>query len=178
MPCRPFQRAYIRLGGPRAKPSLDVCWMSAGHFDIEHTYRFSKNTLGWTNPAVRTPEQADRWTLLIVAAYTQLRLARGLVDDCVCLGNGPARQPSSPRPASAGGFVDLAQPWALQPVRRIRNSGPGRPKAPADRHAPASGLSQFLGWVVGWGVSPLLLGGLGECVDERVGDFRVKRCWG
>jgi hypothetical protein len=30
---------------------------------------------------VRTPEQADRWTWLVVASYTQLRLARTLVDD-------------------------------------------------------------------------------------------------
>ena len=43
--------------------------------------RFAKNTLGWTTPALRTPEQADRWTWLIIAAYTQLRLARCLVAD-------------------------------------------------------------------------------------------------
>jgi len=29
----------------------------------------------------RHPEQTDRWIFLAVAAYTQLRLARGLVDD-------------------------------------------------------------------------------------------------
>jgi hypothetical protein len=26
---------------------------------------------------LRTPEQADRWTWLVLATYTQLRLARG-----------------------------------------------------------------------------------------------------
>src|SRR5665811_2257288 len=46
----------------------------------EHTFRFVKSTLGWTTPALQTPDQADRWTWLVVAAYTQLRLARGLVD--------------------------------------------------------------------------------------------------
>ncbi|MDQ0840576.1 hypothetical protein QFZ68_000256 [Streptomyces sp. V1I6] len=35
-------------------------------------------TLGWTRPKLRTPEAADRWTWLIVAAHTQLRLARPL----------------------------------------------------------------------------------------------------
>jgi hypothetical protein len=61
---------------------LDTCWRAyLRRFDIEHTFRFVKNTLGWTTPSVRTPEQADRWTWLIIAAYTQLRLARGLVDD-------------------------------------------------------------------------------------------------
>jgi hypothetical protein len=32
--------------------------------------------MGWTTPRVRRPEQADRWSWLVVAAYTQLRLAR------------------------------------------------------------------------------------------------------
>ncbi len=32
-------------------------------------------------PAVRTPQQADRWTWLIIAASTQLRLARGVIAD-------------------------------------------------------------------------------------------------
>lgn len=36
-------------------------------FDIESTLRFAKNTLGWTAPDVRTPEQADRWTWLMCA---------------------------------------------------------------------------------------------------------------
>ncbi len=50
-------------------------------FDIEHTFRLFKQTLGWTCPKIRTPEAADRWTWLILAAYTQLRLARPLAAD-------------------------------------------------------------------------------------------------
>src|SRR3712207_410354 len=37
--------------------------------------------MGWTTPRVRHPEQADRWSWLVVAAYTQLRLARARVAD-------------------------------------------------------------------------------------------------
>ena len=48
---------------------------------IEHTVRFAKQTLGWTTPRPRHPEQADRWTWLVLAAYTQLRLARQLACD-------------------------------------------------------------------------------------------------
>jgi hypothetical protein len=48
---------------------------------IEHTVRFCKQTLGWTIPRPRTPEQADRWTWLVLAAYTQLRLAREIAGD-------------------------------------------------------------------------------------------------
>jgi hypothetical protein len=48
---------------------------------IEHTVRFAKQTLGWTTPRLRHPEQAERWTWLVLAAYAQLRLARQLVAD-------------------------------------------------------------------------------------------------
>jgi hypothetical protein len=47
----------------------------------EHTYRFCKQTLNWTTPRVRTPQQADRWTWLVTLAYTQLRLARRAIED-------------------------------------------------------------------------------------------------
>jgi hypothetical protein len=64
------------------EPDLDLCWRAyLRRFDIEHTFRFVKGTLGWTTPTVCTPQQADRWTWLVIAAYTQLRIARPLVDD-------------------------------------------------------------------------------------------------
>jgi hypothetical protein len=50
-------------------------------FDLEHTVRFAKQTLGWTAPRPRHPEQADRWSWLVLAAYTQLRLARQVTRD-------------------------------------------------------------------------------------------------
>ncbi len=50
-------------------------------FDIEHTFRMLKQTLGWTCPKIREPAAADTWTWLILAAYTQLRLARPLAAD-------------------------------------------------------------------------------------------------
>jgi hypothetical protein len=63
-------------------PDLDLIWRSyVRRFDLEHTFRFLKQSMGWTTPRVRHPEQADRWTWLIVAAYTQLRLARACVAD-------------------------------------------------------------------------------------------------
>lgn len=44
-------------------PELDLLWHAyARRFDLEHTFRFLKQTLGWTTPRVRHPEQADRWT--------------------------------------------------------------------------------------------------------------------
>ena len=63
-------------------PDLGLLWRSyVRRFDLEHTFRFLKQGMGWTTPRVRHPEQADRWTWLVVAAYTQLRLARARVAD-------------------------------------------------------------------------------------------------
>ena len=63
-------------------PDLELIWRAyARRFDLEHTFRLFKQTLGWTAPRVRHPEQADRWTWLVLAAFTQLRLARACVAD-------------------------------------------------------------------------------------------------
>src|SRR4051812_23657250 len=61
---------------------VDRMWQAfLRRFDIEHTFRMWKQTLGWTCPKTRTPQAADRWTWIIIAAYTQLRLARPLAAD-------------------------------------------------------------------------------------------------
>ena len=69
-------------GQEGTSPDLDLIWRSyVRRFDLEHTFRFLKQSMGWTTPRVRHPEQADRWSWLVVAAYTQLRLARTCVAD-------------------------------------------------------------------------------------------------
>ena len=66
----------------QGEPDLKRCVLAyLRRFDIEHGFRFKKGTLAWTTPALCTPEQADRWTRLVAAAFTELGLARGLVDD-------------------------------------------------------------------------------------------------
>jgi hypothetical protein len=63
-------------------PDLNRVWRAyVRRFDSEHTFRFLKQTLNWTLPRVRHPDQAHRWTWLVVLAYTQLRLARPLAQD-------------------------------------------------------------------------------------------------
>ncbi len=63
-------------------PDLDLIWRSyVRRFDLEHTFRFLKQSMGWTTLRVRHPERADRWTWLVVTAFAQLRLARACVAD-------------------------------------------------------------------------------------------------
>ncbi len=83
LPARPYppQVLWLWWAGP-GTPDLDLLWRAyVRRFDLEHTLRFCKQSLGWTTPRMRHPEQADRWTWLVVAAYTQLRLARPWIAD-------------------------------------------------------------------------------------------------
>lgn len=74
---------WLWWSGTDADPeNTDRLWQAyLRRFDIEHTFRLFKQILGWTCPKIRTPEAADRWTWLILAAHTQLRLARPLAAD-------------------------------------------------------------------------------------------------
>jgi hypothetical protein len=72
----------MTLGARPRRPGLALLWRAYAHrFDLDHTFRFAKHTLQRVLPRVRLPEQADRWTALVVAAYTELRLARACVRD-------------------------------------------------------------------------------------------------
>ena len=108
-------------------------------FDIEHTLRFAKQTLLWTAPRPRHPEQADRWTWLVVAAYTQLRLARGLVREHRL----PWARPLAPakltpyrvRRALSGLLLTVGTPASPpKPCGRSPGRPPGRRSPPATRH--------------------------------------------
>jgi hypothetical protein len=80
---RPPKVLWLWWAGPAGlQLDLDLAWRAyIRRFDLEHTVRFAKQTLGWTTPRPRHPEQADRWTWLVLAAYAQLRLARDVAGD-------------------------------------------------------------------------------------------------
>jgi hypothetical protein len=96
---------------------------------IEHTIRFVKQTLGWTTPRLRHPAQAERWTWLVLAGYTQLRLARELVGDQRLPWERPRPQPRLSPYRVRRGFPRLL--FVLgSPAAAPKPSGrsPGRPK--------------------------------------------------
>jgi hypothetical protein len=121
---------------------LDRLWRGyCRRADLEQTFRFLKQALRWVTPRVRLPEQADRWTWLVLAASTQLRLARGAVADHRLPWERPL-PPAGLTPARVHrGFATLARwlpPLASAPKPCGRS--PGRPKgrrsAPAARYPP------------------------------------------
>ncbi|MFH8594750.1 hypothetical protein [Streptomyces rimosus] len=80
LPGRSRARRLCDCGGPGRPghtPDPDLLWRAYTRcFGIERTFRFARQTLNWTLPRPRTPGQADRWTWLVLAAYTHFRVAR------------------------------------------------------------------------------------------------------
>jgi hypothetical protein len=97
------------------------------------SFRFAKGHPGLTAAKVRTPEQADRWVRLVMAAAAQLLLARPLAAD---LRRPRERRPDPARPLPPGrvrrGFANIRPAWAPPPVS-LNPPGPppAGPKAPA-----------------------------------------------
>jgi hypothetical protein len=116
---------------------MDRIWRTfLRRFDLEHTFRLMKQTLGWTRPKVRSPEAADLWTWLIIAAYTQLRLARPLAEDL----RRPWERPAPPRrltPARVRrGFRNIRATTARPAgVPKPTHPGPGRPPGSKNRRS-------------------------------------------
>jgi hypothetical protein len=129
---RPFLIRASRHFPPSLPGSANA---ETNRFDIEHTYRLAKYALGWDKAALRHPGQVARWTWLIIAALTQLRLARPIAADHRQRWER-ARKPGKLTPGRVRrDFARLATP-ASPP--KPSKAGPGRPKGrrstPAPRH--------------------------------------------
>ena len=121
---RPVWLWYSGVDLPAA--DADRLWHAfLRRFDIEHTFRMLKQTLGWTCPKIRDPGAADTWTWLILAAYAQLRLARPLAADLRRPWESPQPPAGSPPPGSGAGFGTSARRLPSPPVRKTRQARPG-----------------------------------------------------
>jgi len=134
----PRKTMWLWHAGP-APLSLDELWRAyLARFDEEHTFRFLKGALGLTAAKVRTPEQADRWVRLVMAAYAQLLLARPHTADL----RRPWEKPPAPdRPLTPGrvrrGFPNIRRQIGTPAhVAKPGRPGPGRPKGTVSGPAP------------------------------------------
>jgi hypothetical protein len=118
---------------------VNRCWQAfLRRFDIEHTFRFLKQVLGWTRPRLRDPAAAGRWTWLILAGHAQLWLARTMTADL--------RLPWQ-RPAPAGRLTPARVRRGFRAVHgtlprlaaapKPGKPGPGRPPGSKNRHPAA-----------------------------------------
>jgi hypothetical protein len=136
-------------------------------FDLEHTFRLFKQTLGWTAPRLRDPAAAGRWTCLVITAHTQLRLARHLTTDLRRPWERPATHARLTPARVRRGFRNL-RPKTSHPA------GAPKPSAPGDQfgsdmlgHRPADD-SAGVGVHHGGAVQLALLSGvLGDVGDPQ-----------
>lgn len=117
-----------------AAATVDRWWQAfPRRFDLKHTFRLVKQTLGWIQPKIRSPEAADRWTWLTITAYTQLRLARPLAADL----RRPWERPTPPgrlTPARVRrGFRNI-RPTSALPASAPKPSRPGPGRPPGSRN--------------------------------------------
>ena len=128
---RPPKVLWLWWAGPEGvQLDLDLAWRAyIRRFDLDHTVRFCKQTLGWTTPRPRHPEQADRWTWLVLAGYTQLRLARQAAGDQRLPWERPRPQPRlSPLRVRRGFPQLLVQLGSPASAPKPAGCPPGRPK--------------------------------------------------
>ena len=119
-----------------AEDEVNRAWQAfLRRFDLEHTFRYLKQGLGWTRPKLRDPAAADRWTWLVISAYAQLYLARDLAAD--------VRLPWQ-RPCPPGRLTPARVRRGFRRVRQIlpvpagapkpSRPGPGRPPGSKNQH--------------------------------------------
>jgi hypothetical protein len=136
---RPPKVLWLWWAGP-GELDLDLAWQAyIRRFDLEHTVRFCKQTLGWTTPRPRHPEQAERWTWLVLAGYAQLRLARQAAYDQWLPWERPRPQPRLSPYRVRRGFPRLlcvlGSPAAAPKPSGCSSGRPkGRASGPAARH--------------------------------------------
>jgi hypothetical protein len=119
-----------------APDEIAVLWQAyLRRFDIEHTFRFLKQVLGWDAPKLRDPAAADRWTWLIIAAYAQLRIARPLAADLRLPWQRP-QDPGTMTPARVRRGFRAVRDTVSTPAAPPKpcTPGPGRPRGSRNKH--------------------------------------------
>ena len=127
---KPVWLWWSRTGATAA--DVDRLWQAfLRRFDIEHTFRLFKQTLGWTRPKIRTPQAADRWTWLIIATHTQLRLARPLAQTYAVPGKTSATRRLTPARVRRGLST---HPRDKRTPRQRAETLPARPRTATRPH--------------------------------------------
>jgi hypothetical protein len=136
---RPEGPMWLWHAGPTPLDLTTVFAVYQRRFDLEHTFRYLKQDLGWTLPAPMHPDTADRWTWLVLAAYTQLRLARPICHDLRLPWEKPADPDRIPPRRVRRDFRRLRRLLGT-PANppKFSRPGPGRPpgstRPPHDRY--------------------------------------------
>jgi hypothetical protein len=126
-----YQRPlWLFWSGPSSVALESLCAMYLARFGIEHFFRFAKQRLGLLCAKSPTLQACENWVWVVALAYTQLLLARTLVQHAPRPWDQSPRAPQAPLTA---GQVQRAWPiFSLNlgtPAAAPRPSGKGRGRA-------------------------------------------------
>ncbi len=118
--------------------SLELLWSKyLRRFAVDHWYRFIKQRLHWTMPALSTPHQCERWSDLMPLITWQLWLARDIVEENYLPWQKPQKNLSPGRVAQSmlGLLVEIGTP-AKSPKPRGKSTGwqPGKKRNKRTRY--------------------------------------------
>jgi hypothetical protein len=125
---------WLAWVGEPPPPLADLWPLYFRRYAGDHWYRFAKQSLHWTLPRCKTPEQAERWSDLMPLVTWELWLARPLVSDKPLPWQKPQAQltPGRVRQSLAAVFAQIGTP-AQKPKPRGKSpgwrTGRRRPKA-------------------------------------------------
>lgn len=135
----PERPMWLWHAGPTPLDPITLFAIYQRRFDLEHTFRFCKQDLGWTVFTPMLPTTAETWTWLLLTAYTQLRLTRTISQDL----RMPWEKPTGPNritPRRVRRDIRRVHRLTGTPANPPKNTrpGPGRPrgttKPPRKRH--------------------------------------------
>jgi hypothetical protein len=116
-------------------PPLSTWWRSyLRRFGVDHWYRFTKQSLHWTLPQLKTPEQSERWSDLMPVLTWELWLARQVVVDKPLPWQKAQTQLTPGRVRQSFGGI-LAQIGTPTRVAKPRGKSKGWPKGKARQRA-------------------------------------------
>lgn len=127
---------WLWWAGPEDAFDLETLAYAYRHrFTIEHLHRYCKQDLGWTAYTCLDPAQAERWSWLVMLAYTLIHLTRPLADGYRL----PYEKPCPPgratpaRARRAFRQVSPDLPVMAKPPKKHK-PGPGRPKGSKNKN--------------------------------------------
>lgn len=71
---------FAYIGQDIQKGLAQIALLYGLRFGQEHGYRFKKQSLLWTEPRLRTPEQFDRWSHVVTIVHNLVVLARDFIE--------------------------------------------------------------------------------------------------
>jgi hypothetical protein len=131
-----IQSWWLWWAGPTDAFDLTMLAHAYRHrFTTEHLHRYCKQDLGWNAYTPLEPEQAQRWSWLVMLAYTLIRLTRPLADGYRLPWENPCPPGRATPRRARRAFRRISA--TLPPVARppkTHKPGPGRPKGSKNKH--------------------------------------------